>query len=39
MNGYKAFPKPEMLERLAKALDIETHQLFAMPECKAKGKT
>ncbi|MDR3284822.1 MAG: helix-turn-helix transcriptional regulator [Treponema sp.] len=27
----KAFPKPEMLERLAKALDIETHQLFALP--------
>lgn len=29
------FPKPEMLERLAAALDIETHQLFevsATPE-------
>jgi transcriptional regulator with XRE-family HTH domain len=27
----KAFPKPEILERLAAALDIETYQLFAMP--------
>jgi transcriptional regulator with XRE-family HTH domain len=27
----KAFPKPEILERLAGALDIETYQLFAMP--------
>ncbi|GHU16909.1 hypothetical protein FACS1894163_07130 [Spirochaetia bacterium] len=24
------FPKPEMLERLATALDIETHQLFGV---------
>jgi transcriptional regulator with XRE-family HTH domain len=24
------FPKPEMLERLAAALEIETHQLFAV---------
>jgi transcriptional regulator with XRE-family HTH domain len=27
----KAFPKPEILERLAAALNIETHQLFSMP--------
>jgi transcriptional regulator with XRE-family HTH domain len=27
----KAFPKPKILERFAKALDIETYQLFAMP--------
>jgi len=25
------FPKPEMLERLAKSLDIEPHELFSVP--------
>jgi transcriptional regulator with XRE-family HTH domain len=28
----KAFPTADMLERLAKTLDIETHQLFSVPE-------
>jgi len=27
----RKFPTPEMLDRLAKALEIETYQLFAVP--------
>ncbi|MCL2186949.1 MAG: helix-turn-helix transcriptional regulator [Treponema sp.] len=27
----RKFPTPEMLERLANALEIETHQLFTVP--------
>jgi transcriptional regulator with XRE-family HTH domain len=27
----KKYPKPEMLERLAKALNLEPHQLFSVP--------
>jgi transcriptional regulator with XRE-family HTH domain len=26
------YPKPEMLERLAKALEVESHQLFNAPD-------
>lgn len=31
------FPKPEMLERLAKALNIETHQLFEVSTSPAEA--
>jgi transcriptional regulator with XRE-family HTH domain len=27
----KKYPKPEMLERLARALNLEPHQLFSVP--------